>query len=644
MLQNPGPLPNAAAPVLNEQRYPQMDVGAVLQGAQKLSSAAQMPTASPEAFAKPYEALGTLGEAIQKAGSVMNAFAEKKYEATSDYQVMTASNAMSAEHGNFETWKQSHPDPATWDDEWARRMQVLQPKLLNDDNLTSAARQRIGLNFSKFSSDVASNTVFEGGKQAFRLAGSAYEGQLRDQIAKGDRKGFETTLVTAVNKRYITPEQAQSFHDTYAGMEAARKADAAAAQEKQGQQVKTALVQIHPQEFLDNHPPSDGDDEETKQLRTVAQQAVKNGTAKAALQLAVGLMGGDVTGPNGVKQYQTGNPFLNPELAKLANEMVPAVAEARTRTLSDDERAFKAVELRHHIEGMDPDSDPDMTDFMRIAADSYVYGGAQAGGELVNKLFQKYGVATPDQVKRAPENVQYADRLLDGVFNPEHGAVPWKARSILLNNDGTPALAFNGNAIARDNYDKDKALQVMKLESSVRGQLSQYLAENPQATDQDVYKRFSQVIPTGFRAAAAKNMAYSIMKPDPELGGFVDSPNMANRLPEGLKPYAQDFAEAGRLNNVNPNFLAAIATQATNGGTSDALVKSNNAMGTYQNNAPAAMPTVRDSIMQAARVLGNPKGPYRNLRSLQDVGRLYAPADGGWAGGVRGYFGRFSGG
>ena len=128
----------------------------------------------------------------------------------------------------------------------------------------------------------------------------------------------------------------------------------------------------------------------------------------------------------------------------------------------------------------------------------------------------------------------------------------------------------------------------------------------------------------------------------------VTAASLAQCLPSNLKPYAQDFVDAGRTYQLDPRFLASISRVETGDGTSSAFRSGNNAMGISTSSGPVyGFGSVRDSIMRQASTLANPQGPYRGANTVQEIGGIYAPVgasndfngtNGGWASEVGGFY------
>lgn len=101
-------------------------------------------------------------------------------------------------------------------------------------------------------------------------------------------------------------------------------------------------------------------------------------------------------------------------------------------------------------------------------------------------------------------------------------------------------------------------------------------------------------------------------------------------LGSNLRPYAQDFVDAGHEYGLDPRFLAAISKLETGNGTSPAFRKGNNAMGISNSRGPLYnFKTPRESIFRQARSLARPDGYYRKAKTIEEIGRIYAPPGAG---------------
>lgn len=98
-------------------------------------------------------------------------------------------------------------------------------------------------------------------------------------------------------------------------------------------------------------------------------------------------------------------------------------------------------------------------------------------------------------------------------------------------------------------------------------------------------------------------------------------------LPAYLRPYAQDYVDAGQKYNIDPALLAAITEEESGvNGPSYAFSNRNNAMGISPNDGgPRNFNSVDDSINYAAKILSNPNGAYANDYTIGQLWLTYSP-------------------
>jgi hypothetical protein len=113
--------------------------------------------------------------------------------------------------------------------------------------------------------------------------------------------------------------------------------------------------------------------------------------------------------------------------------------------------------------------------------------------------------------------------------------------------------------------------------------------------------------------------------------GFVEvSPEKLKALlPPQAKELASTFIEQARKYDLDPRFLVAISKFETGNWTSAAFKNKNNAMGVSNARGPIAFDRPEQSIERMAKGLANPRGYYRNAKTIGQVGAIYAPVGAG---------------
>lgn len=124
-------------------------------------------------------------------------------------------------------------------------------------------------------------------------------------------------------------------------------------------------------------------------------------------------------------------------------------------------------------------------------------------------------------------------------------------------------------------------------------------------------------------------------------------PDWAQKLPGGLKHLGPAFEKYGKQYNVDPRFLAAISRLETGNGTSSAFKNKKNAMGVSDSKGPIGFNNVEESIERMAKVMASGSGPYKNARTIAEIGKIYAPVgagndvngtNGGWGANVSKFY------
>lgn len=135
-------------------------------------------------------------------------------------------------------------------------------------------------------------------------------------------------------------------------------------------------------------------------------------------------------------------------------------------------------------------------------------------------------------------------------------------------------------------------------------------------------------------------------------GQSEPAPDWAQKLPEPLRALGPAFEKYGKQYKVDPRFLAAISMLETGGGTSKAFKNKKNAMGVSDSKGPIGFSAPEESIERMARVLASDTGPYKGARTIQQIGKIYAPpgagndpngTNGHWPTGVSKFFQQLGG-
>ena len=100
--------------------------------------------------------------------------------------------------------------------------------------------------------------------------------------------------------------------------------------------------------------------------------------------------------------------------------------------------------------------------------------------------------------------------------------------------------------------------------------------------------------------------------------GLCDPVDLERRVPRG---YGQVFVEAGRENNIDPVFLAAISAHESGQWKSRIARRKNNWMGLMSRRGPKSFGTPQESIFYAAKLLN--RQPFQGRNTLSEIAPIY---------------------
>jgi hypothetical protein len=187
ILQKQRPTTDAAAPVLDRERRPTLDTGEVQAGLRRVNEAGKMPLMDPQAMAAPYDALGSVGRAVQQAGNVLGALAIKRQEAEALHQSAEFEKRLALEVSDFEQWKRTKLNvPGEWEPEWQKRLGKLRQEYGADQKLNRLAREQIGLRLTRWEGKSMADVSFQATTHTFELGKSAIIASADTAAANGD--------------------------------------------------------------------------------------------------------------------------------------------------------------------------------------------------------------------------------------------------------------------------------------------------------------------------------------------------------------------------------------------------------------------------------------------------------------------------
>jgi hypothetical protein len=225
----------------------------------------------------------------------------------------------------------------------------------------------------------------------------------------------------------------------------------------------------------------------------------------------------------------------------------------------------------------------------------------------------------------------------------DENATPWAraAAGAILDRSGT----FTVEPAPDDFTVAGQQAEIDLKVGQIRAGMTEWARRNPELARD----------PEKIRAELHKRTGMELRKPVRRIApppGKVPTETSMNSLPAPLQPLAPVFEQAGRAHGIDPRFLMAISMHETANGKSSAFRNKRNAMGVSNSKGPIAFEDPAESVHRMARVLASPKGPYRNARTLAQIGQVYAPIGAGndprslnqhWTAGVSKYLRQLGG-
>ena len=206
LLQKQRPTTDAAAPVLDRERRPTLDTGEVQAGLRRVNEAGKLPLMDPQAMAAPFEAMGSVGRAVQQAGNVLGALAIKRQEAEATFQAAEFEKRMNMELADFEKWKAGKSNaPGEWEPEWQKRLGKLRHEYGTDQKLNRLAREEIGLRLTRWEGQSMAGVARDATKHTFDLAKSSLVAAHDSALAAGNFEQAEEIVQTGEAGGYFYP-------------------------------------------------------------------------------------------------------------------------------------------------------------------------------------------------------------------------------------------------------------------------------------------------------------------------------------------------------------------------------------------------------------------------------------------------------
>jgi hypothetical protein len=200
-------VPNAP---LDRLQRPTVNLSGVRQAVGQLGAASQMPLDNND-VTQGYRALGAVGEAVMRAGSVIGAVAMKRQEATDRRLVNQAQSAMDMAAMEFKAWQaENQNSPEAWTAEAQRRSADLLKPFMEMKELSKSAKDDLALMGQSWAGRFTKSVEIDATKAVFSLAAGSYQDRANRAYDQGDAAAGDAAIDEATTLGYFHPTVAES--------------------------------------------------------------------------------------------------------------------------------------------------------------------------------------------------------------------------------------------------------------------------------------------------------------------------------------------------------------------------------------------------------------------------------------------------
>jgi hypothetical protein len=662
-----------------------------------------------------YRALGAVGDAVMRAGSVIGAKVKARQDAREQKAILEAESEIDIANASLSTFYQKNrSNTAAWVPEAERLTADVAGKWSNDPRLTNEGRERLALRLKTWAETTRIHADGQGAIADFGETKGAFGQRIRS-LMDGRRYDEVENLLPQLEASgvYYDFEVAGIRDDIGRAKKATVLSDAE-------QNYKRSLIVANESEMeaaLKVGKQNGWTDSDIELLRTKGKldiernrEVMQNREQHDFLaDLSFRRAQGEVIAPSQVEglvaagkiDKDTGARMLlaaKSDVGALPGELKTFLDEVATYDPDDDSRYEKAAAFQRRAAemGLRPEQamqfnavfetaqkeNADVTKRIEtaglVAARQTIRSAYEKGGlvrtwtpDLAAALqdtakLQAFGIPTAqaENIKRLMQGGKVDGKKVEpdltAAFREFKAASITRADKSAAAKAGLSEWAYNlfEKAATSDTdanaTDPQKAMEAAFDQETTTRRMEEWfkLETKKNGTPPDdmaVKKKTGEFLSSKLQGKATRSLLPKRggVGSDISVRGFTPAPDLADKLPPGLKPYAKAFEEAGKAHGLDPYALAAISMHETANGTSSAFVNKRNAMGISDSTGPVAMDSVEDSIKRQAATLARADGPYSGADDVATIGGVYAPVgaendprqlNGFWASGVSKYY------
>lgn len=657
-----------------------------------------------QASAAPAMAAGqatvAIGKAIESMGETGLRLVERKRKVDEAGKMAAFLTNLDEEASRFSIDLARRSDTENWVEDWKQRTADISERA-KALGLSPEAQARMQMELADWNSKRAIQFETQAATKSLGIARAQLTTSLDYHAARGDRDGFERDLKTGMDGGVFNPAEADEarmrFERSAAGVDLQRRIDADPA---------GVLAELEdPEKFLKANKHATISMVEA--ARVEAKRALNRSEGEQSDRALDDIAAGKITDPEDIDRlYPSIRPHQREELKAYMGRRMTAEHRAKLAAPEYQQQVFG--EVSRLLRDYDPTVGEVDEDLVRMKTMLYDLPDSPMKSELLARMEErqtgkKAAIRTRAQLAQdaldqaakagrfgtAPkaENLKTIDLVKQGFLKDADklkrlGFSEDQAETIIEAARKDPAdgqKAFNAswnkretgsinateielataNAIRLGHATIDwedpasvtastaAQAEVDRRLGNAKARLAEWMQVNPNPSEADISKKIVEL--GGEEARKAMRSMTLPARP----GRFSFNPDTKLTLPENLQPLETTFKNAGAKHGVDPRLLAAISMHETANGKSSAFRNKNNAMGVSNSSGPIAFEETADSVERMARLLGSStSGPYKNARTIAEIGAIYAPIGAGndpgnlnqhWVAGVSKYYRQLGG-
>ena len=457
----------------------------------EIAAAQQAPSIDARSFAMSEAAVGAaVGNAAQGLSEGGLRIASEIFESTNRRKVDNAASALAAASQDIAMEVQKEQDPNKWVGIFNTHAAKWESTLLNDKELSPAARDAISAKVADWKIRGSSGTLRAAFDHSIKLESQGLEGKRITAAAAGDWDTAEAVTREQESRGLIGADTAARQRVQTASMKEAKEKEAA---------FNSQYDAVHkdPKGWKAANPerPETMDAVVYDRLVNEADSVIHANMTTLADSLTNAVASGEIQSPAAVDEWEKDNPDITPVMRKLARDHVIRMRDATAREAMAANAPEIASQLRSEAKMFDPKRDS-MEKYYALRLRI-----AELPAGIEGDVSQILEAKSPDRIaamKPPSSLVALGDDILHSMFvNGDFGSF-----------DNGTGVNQRGEPVAKPGESPDEVYKrnqrqyqdAIVRKSKLGGAFEKWLKLHPQATEKQAQAKIYELMPEGTRA------------------------------------------------------------------------------------------------------------------------------------------------